>query len=242
MHKNIYNTRKRYNERKRKRASALSKVLVLAALTFFCGIWLGKQYSLSRVEGLNSRVDSQTEDLTKMQESLLEARTEAQTANSRFLQLKEEISRELPNEGPLRDIVAHIRKRLEEGMDPERLLFLIQSARPPRNCIDAQTKRIVVSTPDNTGPDSSINIDNGTVTVSGDGASAKNEQGQAESWFDAAKPVVINFTTNAGLEEKKEGVFPLYHSLVVGDKEYRFTIDEGTRSFAKITYDHCDYP
>ena len=92
MQKNIYNTRKRYNDRKKRRASALSKILVVVALTFFCGIWIGKQYSLSRVESLNIRVESQAADLKKMQESLLEARTDAQTANSRFLQLKEEIS------------------------------------------------------------------------------------------------------------------------------------------------------
>ena len=56
------------------------------------------------------------------------------------------------------------------------------------------------------------------------------------------KSVAIAFKTKSGLVETKEGNLPIYHSLVVGDKEYRFSIEEGVQSFAKITFDHCDYP
>jgi hypothetical protein len=35
---------------------------------------------------------------------------------------------------------------------------------------------------------------------------------------------------------------PLQHSMVVQNREYRFTIDAGAKSFARITFDSCDYP
>ena len=42
--------------------------------------------------------------------------------------------------------------------------------------------------------------------------------------------------------DNKAGIMPLHHSVVSGNREYRFTIEEGARSFAKVTFDSCDYP
>lgn len=243
MHKNIYNTRKRYRQRAKQRLSFFIKVSFFVLLIGLIAIWIGKNYGSGQMSSLQHKVSQQNKELESLQEELLTARADAQTAMGRYVQLRDEISKELPNEGPLRELVALIRTRLDEGMDPERLRFILESARPPRNCVDAATKRFVVVTPSYKGSESGITIgEDNIISISGSGQAAKNENGDDEAWFDAAKPVTIIFSTQSGLSETKEGVLPLYHSLVVGDKEYRFTIDEGIQSFAKVTFDHCDYP
>ncbi len=243
MHKNVYNTRKRYRQRARERFSFFIKACLVVLIISLIAIWVGKNYGSGQTGALKQKLSLQDKDIEALQEELLSARANSQTAMSRYVQLREEISKELPNEGPLRELVSLIRTRLDEGMDPERLRFILKSARPPRNCVDAATKRFVVITPNYKGPESGISLgESDVISVAGKGQAAKNNEGQDEAWFDPAKPVSITFSTNSGLTETKEGVFPIYHSLVVGDKEYRFTIDEGTQSFAKVTFDHCDYP
>ena len=210
MHKNVYNTRKRYRQRARERLSFLIKACLIVLVVSLIAIWVGKNYGSGQTGALKQKLSQQDKDIQGLQEDLLSARADSQTAMSRYVQLREEISKELPNEGPLRELVALIRTRLDEGMDPERLRFILGEG-------DA-------------------------ISVAGKGQSAKDNEGQDEAWFDPGKPLSITFSTDSGLTETKEGVFPIYHSLVVGDKEYRFTIDEGTQSFAKVTFDHCDYP
>ncbi|MGE4313528.1 MAG: hypothetical protein AB7E85_04570 [Pseudobdellovibrionaceae bacterium] len=242
MHKSNYNTRKRYQDRARSRAASAFRWIMLLVIITVVGFWLGRNTAAMKVQTLSKELQEKEQALGKTQDDLSQARADAQIAVTRYQQLREEISKELPTEGPLRELVGQLRKRLEEGIDPERLMFVVQSARPPRNCIDAVTKRFVIVTPEYKGPESYASLDEDTVIVSGEGVSARNISGAPEAWFDAAKPVTMIFKTKTGVEESKTGTLPLYHSLVVGDKEYRFTIDEGARSFAKVTYDHCDYP
>ena len=243
VHKNSYNIRKRYRERSRQRTATFVKVAAFFIVTAFLAGWIGRNYNESRQATLQKKLGENRTEILELQEELLEARAQAQTASARYTQLKDEISKELPNEGPLRELVAMIRDRLDEGMDPERLEFIILSARPPRNCSDPVTRRFIVKTPALKGPDSAVDIGaDDEISVSGSGTAAKSKDGDAEAWFDPAKPVAIAFETKSGLVETKEGNLPIYHSLVVGDKEYRFSIEEGVQSFAKITFDHCDYP
>ena len=127
-------------------------------------------------------------------------------------------------------------------MDPQRLSFVIRSARPPSNCSDPITKRFVVSTPAYQGADSTITIAEGKLRIKAAGASSRSKDGKPEAWYDPAKRLKISFTPLNGKPEHKNGIMPLQHSMVVGNREYRFNVSEGARSFAKITYDSCDYP
>ncbi|MGM0422112.1 MAG: hypothetical protein ACQEQL_03330, partial [Pseudomonadota bacterium] len=69
-----------------------------------------------------------------------------------------------------------------------------------------------------------------------------NNSGNPESWYDPGKPVEVSFTRVGGKEVVKEGLLPIHHSMVIGDKEHRFTIAKGERSFIDVTSDSCDYP
>ena len=158
----------------------------------------------------------------------------------RYEKLQEEVQSVLP-EGPVQDLVSLVREQLKQGMDPERLSFVIRSARPPTGCVDPQSKRFVVNTPAYNGPKSIALIADGLIEISGSGSSARNSKNKPEAWYDPAKRVGINFKHNNKVETKK-GTLPLRYSVVSGDREYRFTIEAGTKSFARIMYDSCSYP
>ena len=130
---------------------------------------------------------------------------------------------------------------MDQGKDPDRLAFFIRSARPPTGCVDPDSKRFVISTQANNAPKSLVKIADGAVEISGNGISAKNEEGKAEAWYDPAQKVEIFFKHDEKIEKRK-GVLPLRYAVVVKDREYRFTIEPGAKSFAKVTYDSCSYP
>jgi hypothetical protein len=169
----------------------------------------------------------------------------------RYEQLQETFQEAIPN-GSMQSIIELVHKQLEEGMDPQRLEFVIRSARPPRNCTEPETRRFVISTPANKAAESRIEIAEAGISITGAGESARSDKGQPEAWFDSAKPVKLVFTVKGGkqkedgttedLVEQKSGVMPIRHTLVSGLKEYRFSIEEGARSFARVTFDSCDYP
>jgi hypothetical protein len=141
----------------------------------------------------------------------------------------------------MQDLTRLVKEQIDQGMAPERLSFVIKSARPPTDCTDPETKRFVVSTPSYTGPASSASVADGAVIIKAKGASASNKAGQPEAWFDPAQNVEVTFTSVNGNEVKK-GMFPIRHSVVAGNREYRFTVEEGAKSFAKVTFDSCAYP
>ena len=141
----------------------------------------------------------------------------------------------------MQDLVTLVREQLEQGMDAERLSFVIRSARPPTGCSEPQSKRFVIKTPAYSGPDSVTSVADGKIKVSGVGKSAKNAKGLPEAWYDPSKSIDIYFV-NGEKREVKKGTLPIRYSTVVGNREYRFTIEKGPRSFAKVVYDSCAYP
>ena len=219
-------------------------LMTVAVVAAFAGIgfWLGRQHAVFQIESLKKDAESAQEDAKRLQDELIKVRAEGQTASSRLDQLQNQYNQELPNEGPTRALVELVKKQLDEGMSPERLSFVIRSARPPRNCSDPSTKRFMVKTPAYSGPDSAAVIGEGAVNVSGVGASSRNKDGQLEAWFDPTQPVAVSFKTSTGETEKKNGTLPLQHSLIAAGREYRFTLSEGEKSFIKVTFDSCDYP
>ncbi len=216
-------------------------MILFMASALGIGFWLGIQSAEQRISSLNGRLNEALDEKTAADDSITQVRAEAQTAIMRYNQLKETYEDIIPN-GPMEELVFLVREQLEGGMDPNRLAFLIRSARPPQNCIEPDTKRFIVSTPAYKGADSKISIAEGAITITGTGDSVKNEAGAPEAWYDSSKEVQIVFTLEDGQQDIKKGVMPLQHSVVADAREYRFTIREGARSFAKITYDSCDYP
>jgi regulator of replication initiation timing len=236
-----YDPSRRYRQRSLQRLTSFFSAFIIFGTVFFVGFWFGRQSSFQSLQSMQQQVKETRAQRDSLQDIVTELGAKAQTANMRLEQLREEYDETVP-EGPVEDLIDLVRKQVEQGMDAERLAFVIRSARPPQNCSEPETRRFVISTPAYTGPDSQVVIGENAITIKGTGMSAKNEKGDAEAWYDPTKKVALEFVAADGRIDKKEDVMPIHHSVVSGAREYRFTVEEGARSFAKVTFDSCDYP
>ncbi len=237
-----YNPRSRYRDRAIQRFNKAILFCVVMGVCFALGFFIGGQNAVVQNGTLKMEVEDMSGKLKTLQDELTSVRAEAQTATSRLEQLKTLYEKEMPQEGPLREIVEMVRKQISDGMAPERLAFVLRSARPPRNCSDPSSKRFIIKTPAYKGAESVVTVGEGAVVISGTGASAKTRDGQLESWYDPTQLVNLIFKTSSGETEHKSGTLPFQHSVISKGKEYRFTFAEGEKSFVKATFDSCDYP
>ena len=237
-----YNPRGRYQERARRQSVQTFMTIIGVAIVFMLGLWIGRQYAAAQLKSYAKQTQAQQAQIQAMQEDMVKVQADAQAAQLRYEQLNIQMETLYPAQGPLRDLVDLTKKQLDAGLAPERLALAIRSTRPPRNCVDPITKRFVVMTPAYKGPDAQVSIAESGLRVTGRGMSAINAAGQPEAWFDSAKPVTLVFQGADGRKETKQGVLPLEHTMVAGDREYRFTVAAGDKSFGKITFDSCEYP
>ncbi len=236
-----YNPQDRYRRKAADRIAGVLTVVALVGVSFGTGFWLGHKNAGYQEGVLRKQVDALNAIQVQLQDTITELRAETQTAIARYDQVQKLYNETVP-EGPMQDLVSLLRRQIDEGRDPERLSFLIRSARPPRNCSAPKTRRFIVSTPNYKGAASKVAIADGALVVMGRGASAKDAEGRPEAWYDQSKKVSLDFITLGGEKEAKAGVMPIHHSVVIADREYRVTVTGGARSFAKVTYDSCDYP
>ena len=240
-HVKYYNPYDRYRQRFWQRIAGFVIVIILMLVFVGLGFVLGQQTVRQRDNSMEQQLAVLTKERDALRESFMELKAEAQTATVRFQQLQQSYDQKVP-EGPIEDLIALVHKQIDEGMQPDRLAFLIRSARPPRNCTEPETVRFVPKTPAYKGADSIVSLADGAVSIKGQGFSALNDKGEPQAWFDPTKSVEIEFTFQDGKTQKKQGILPLYHTMVIGAREYRLGISEGAKSFAKIVYDSCDYP
>ncbi len=237
-----YNPRNRYRDRAIQRFNKAIFIFAAMAGCFSLGFFIGGQNAVVQNGTLKLELSDRDARLKTLQDELTTVRAEAQTSTSRLEQLKTQYEKDIPQEGPMREIIDMVKKQLDDGMAPDRLTFVLRSARPPRNCSDPSSKRFIIKTPAYKGAESVVTVGEGAVIVSGIGASARSRDGQMESWFDPTQSVNVTFKTSSGDIEKKTGVLPIRHSIISNGKEYRFTLAEGEKSFVKVTFDSCDYP
>lgn len=218
-------------------------LLFLTVITVLCAIsyWRGAEDVRSSESAYKQQSIKLQAERAELDQTITSLRSEAQSTQVRYKQLEAKYQHDLPT-GAFKHLTDIIKKQLDSGVKPERLAFVLESARPPKNCSEPSTKRFVMKTPVYSGPHGNVAFGNGTVTVTGVGTSAVGPAGKAEAWYDPGKPVSITFTQIGGQETVKEGLLPIQHSMVVGNKEYRFTVSAGERSFISVTSDSCDYP
>ncbi len=151
--------------------------------------------------------------------------------------------RDVP-EGEVAVLMGRVREKLAAGIDQKRLAFLIDSADKARKCDNKPvTKRFVVRTPISRGANDSVSFARNAITVTALGESARNPEGQVEAWFDPAQAVALRLVQLGGKTTIRKGKLPIHTSVVVKDKEYLYSVVEGTqRGFVEITGDRCDYP
>ncbi len=237
-----YNPYSRYRQRSKQRFYSFIFLMLTLFFAVMVGYWFGGQGYSAQIKSQKRQITDLELDNESLRTELTGALTVKQEADMRYESLQKEMEALVPSKGPLRELLDLLKVRLEEGASPERLSFVIRSARPPRNCTDPDTKRFIVATPTYKGPDSVISLDDGIVVITAKGESARNSGGQPEAWFDQGQPITVSFKKFGGEVETKTGVLPMTTSMVINDREYRFSLSAGAKSFMKVTYDSCDYP
>lgn len=235
-----YNPHQRYKERAAHRLSSALAYLAVILISILIGFWFGKQYAAEQLILAQTKLENLIQVEKDQQQQITELSTKAQTADMRYEQLKDSVEETAPNEAA-RGLISLINEQIKKGIKPERLSYLIKSGRPPTGCVEPETKRFVVATPLYEGPKPEVVLNEGEITISGKGVSATGDKGKSEVWFDPAREVSISFAYE-GKTETKKGVLPLQKTLVSKDREYRFTIEKGAQSSAKVIYDSCAYP
>lgn len=136
-----------------------------------------------------------------------------------------------------------VQDRIGNGVSRERLAEIVSLAQE-RDICEAlpETRRFVVQNPVYAGANDTVRFAGGSIIVTAIGDSTVNSSGRVEAWFDPAKPVTVYFTRPGGETSSTAGVLPVHHAVVVGDREFRFSVIAGKRSFAEITGHSCVYP
>lgn len=237
MYRSGSRSKRREKERRRKIMFVIAFIMLLCGLSY----WWGGERVLSSEVAYKEKATQLEGERKGLEDSITSLRSEVQSTNVRYQQLEAKYQQEVP-QGEFKQLTDLVKKQLDSGIKAERLAFVIDAARPPKNCGEPVLKRFVVKTPVYSGPQGAVSFGNGVVTVAGEGSASVSAGGQPEAWYDPGKPVKITFTEIGGKQTVKESLLPIQQSLVVGSKEYRFTVAAGERSFMSVTSDSCDYP
>lgn len=235
-----YNPNNRYRNRSKDRFKRFVKGVITICLLIGVGIFIGREYNQGEANVFRSRVKVMEEERETLQEDIVTLRAAAQTASMRYDALKSSYDAINPD-GPMGDLLTLVKDKVAQGMDVDYLRYTIETAGAPRKCSEPQTKRFVPSTPNFKGADNTVSIDDAKIMVSGEGQSAFNDNGEPEAWFDPSKKVAMTFKATEMPAQTKSKIVPFSHSMIIDNKEYRFTIEAGAKSFLKVSYDVCDY-
>ncbi|WP_372000271.1 hypothetical protein P7L74_17170 [Tistrella mobilis] len=157
-------------------------------------------------------------------------------------QWRQRYQKDVPT-GQLAEILTRVQSRMADGVKPERLNFVIGAVSNERRCEGGPvTKRFILPTPLSTGSNDAVTFADGLITVTGRGETSVNDKGDREAWFDPSQPVTLRFIEIGGRATEATGTLPLQHSMVIGDREYRFAIRASNRSFVEVSSDVCAYP
>ncbi|MFM2045863.1 MAG: hypothetical protein RLY86_4439 [Pseudomonadota bacterium] len=211
---------------------------VIAAFSYMVGVEQVKARAIS----LEAEITTLTTAKEQAERRATQLQQVAQTAEVRANELEVRYQRDVPT-GDLAQLAQLVAQKLAEGVDSNRLAFVIEQTGTERTCTAEETKRFVLPTPIYRGANTSVAFAEGAVTVSGEGASARDAGGNPEAWFDPRQPVTIRFARLDGTVTEATGVLPLQHSIVVGDKEHRFSITGASaRSFVEVSGETCPFP
>lgn len=235
-----YDPHQRYTKKRKSFLRRLLVGLTIIGVTAILAYRIGHQVSQEQIQTANQSVDKMVGQITALEKEVAQLSAKNKTLASRYDQLQSQYEQDIP-QGELGRLTDLARQQLDNGLDADRLAMILRAAEPPRNCTDDVKRRFVVKTPLYDGPDSKVTMSDGRVTISASGVPVKNADGETEAWYNPNKPVTVNFTVIGGKSTTKTGQLPIHHTIVDGDREHRFTIAKGQRSFATVIGDSCDY-
>lgn len=224
--------RKELQKRRSKRVWGLIKFL------FVCGICTGIGYYAYEI------------GISVAQEEVLlwKSRHDTQVAENDQLKIElgqdkatvDQLSQLLPND-EIRELIGVVTEKANSGVEISRMQTIISGISQDAQCSgETDTKRFIVLTPVSTEQSSTASFYRGLITLAGRGSSTLNENGSPEAWFDTTKEITVSFMLPGGGEQDVTGTLPLYHSVITGGSEYRFSITAGRTSFVDASVQQCD--
>jgi len=218
--------------------------LVLVALASMFAYETGTSLAEIDVRRKNDEIAKLTTQVQTLQTENAGLRARTAQAQQQVKAAEERYKADMPA-GNAKAMLDLVNSKLAAGVDLARLTVLINAASNPRVCDDKpETKRVQVKTPiGKAGKEASVAFADRKVTVTADGQSALDGKGQKESWFDPAQPITVHFAPLSGQAIEASGVVPLQHQMVIGDSEFRFSVDvDKSKGFATVTGERCNFP
>ncbi len=234
----------RRNRRRRIRLNILKWLagLLLVAAAGLYAYEFGAGLSVAE----NDRLIRENTRLSGIVEKLRQANAEQKTTIEGELLRVEEWERRYERDVPakvLKPIYELAQEKLNAGVETARLIFLIEGAENIRSCDERPvSKKVYVRTPIYRGSINSASFANNAISVTAEGVSAADADGRPQQWLDAEKPVTVRFTHIGGKVSEASGVLPLHHSIIAGDKEYRFIVTAANRGYAMVSGERCLFP
>jgi hypothetical protein len=144
---------------------------------------------------------------------------------------------------PIAGLMALVRGKLAEGVEPARLGAAIAGVTRDRHCDPAiEAHRIILKTPVSQDATRAA-FAGGLFTVSGQGISVRDAAGLPEAWFDPAQPVQLEIRMSDGTSVSASGVLPLSHALVRAQHRYDLTARaDRRRGMVALSVEVCAYP
>ncbi len=235
------------NRRRRRHRNwgGLIKWLIVLAIVVGAGLYayeVGSTLARQEVRQLEQDIGRVAGDLAALQVENAQLQETVQRRDAQIEELGARYDRDIPPESA-RELLALFDERVAAGVSAARLKAVLTTARDDAVCDNEPvTRRFAPSTPLAAEASNTVRFAEGAITVTGQGESSKDDAGNVQAWFDPALAVSLRFARLGGESEEISGMLPLYHSVVVGAGEYRFSAVAGERSFVEITADRCDYP
>ena len=219
-------------------------VFALIGLAMLLAYRTGTSIAEIDEQRVNSQIAQLTGQVQTLQTENAGLRARAAQAQQQIKDVEERYKAQLPA-GDSKALLDLANRKLGEGVDMARLTFLINAASNPRVCDEKpESKRVQVKTPiGKAGKEASATFADRKITITADGQPALDDKGQKESWFDPAQPITVHFAPLAGQAIDASGLVPLQHQMVIGDSEFRFSIDvDDRKGFATVTGERCNFP
>jgi len=221
-----------------------SAALALVGLAGMFAYETGTSLAEIDVRRKNDEIARLTTQVQTLQTENAGLRARTAQAQQQVKAAEERYKADMPT-GNSKALLDLVNSKLAAGVDIARLASLINAASNPRVCDDKpETKRVQVKTAvGKAGKEASAAFADRKITVTADGQSALDGKGKKESWFDPAQPITVHFAPLAGQAIDASGVVPLQHQMVIGDSEFRFSVDVDERKgFATVTGERCNFP
>jgi len=235
-----------YERRRKQRRWAVIRLFIFL-IAFGISLWIaygaGRQVGQAQIDALQHQLEENRVSQEALQAEngrLAAAASNAQKAEAEWRRRYEE---EVPK-GNLAELLKLARQRLEEGVDPARLSFVISAVERERDCRgEPVTRRFLVRTPLHRGGNDMASFADGLFTVTASGPTAVNADGNPEAWFDPAATLRLTVTKLGGEVSQFEGELPLHFSVVHDGNEHLFAAQQGeNRGFLRVTHDLCAFP